>query len=751
MTKYHPLNLLAEVGELGALLAGSPDIEAFLAGAANLVTKHLSVDVCSIYLYEEEADRLTLRATKGLNPDSVGHVSIGMNEGLVGKTLREGKAVYEPSACQSPNYKYFAETMEERFESFLSVPIQRGVEKIGVLVVQRTEAGAFDDTDMLALKATASQLAGAVENARVLLSLHETGKNKTSGQALESMLVKGKVGSRGLAVGESLVMDRMLGQLRLGEAHWKKKYKAHDFERALSSTGKQLEELENCLEKKLPEAASMIFTAHQMMLKDKRFIDKMREKIDEGENPPAAVCAVARQYMDLFQASPHAYIREKASDVEDLARRLVFNIIDANPTAEVGGKARIVIARELFPSDILKLSSEGVAGMVLTSGGATSHVVILAKSLEIPLILADKPSLLEVPDRTPLLLDAEIGNLYVAPTDEVKKQFSAKEAARQSTAEQGAVMKSETFTSDGQRVKLLANINLLSELKIANDLKAEGVGLYRSEFPFLIRSTFPTEEEQFAVYKKLVDEMGGREVVIRTLDVGADKALAYHDGGFEQNPALGLRSIRFSLAHQDIFVQQLRAAFRAATGAAKFGVMFPMIASLEDFRTAKSIALDCLAALKAAGVPHNPHPKIGMMVEAPSVLEILDELADEADFFSIGTNDLIQYLLAVDRGNEKVADRFLPEHPAVLRALKKIVTVAVAKGIDVSICGEMAQDARFIPFLLGIGVRRFSVDSHFLPALQNRINAFSVKEAEAQAAALLSAKTVEEARTCLDL
>ena len=303
---------------------------------------------------------------------------------------------------------------------------------------------------------------------------------------------------------------------------------------------------------------------------------------------------------------------------------------------------------------------------------------------------------------------------------------------------------SETLTGDGKRIELFANINLLSELTLAGDLKAEGVGLYRSEFPFIVRSAFPTEEEQRIIYTRLFDAMEGKPVFIRTLDVGGDKVLPYLNTPKEDNPELGLRSIRFSLQYREIFDQQLRAILRAGEQHDRLGIMFPMISSLDEFQSARLAVEEVQQALKEEDLGYHPDPMIGAMVETPALVPLMDELAREADFFSIGTNDFIQYMLAVDRTNENVAAYYQPHHPAVLRSLAQIVATARRHGKPLSVCGEVAHQKDFLPFLIGIGVERLSVDPQFMPVIQKEIGKISIEKAQAHAKKLLSFSTFSE-------
>ena len=330
-------------------------------------------------------------------------------------------------------------------------------------------------------------------------------------------------------------------------------------------TERQLLELQRRLEDKIHDAASMIFGAHVLMLKDEAFSGEIRAKIREGKNPWTAILDEVRRYADLFSHSPNPALREKVLDVEDLGHRLLYNLSPkALESTSPDYTGQIIIAEELLPSDILKLSAEGAAGLVLLGGGQHSHVAILAKALQIPLVIASDRRLLHLPEKTPLLLDAKEGQIVIRPGPEANQTMKMLIRSLADVDRLAAEVKPETRTRDGAEIQLLANLNLVSELELALSMKAKGIGLYRTEFPFIVRSTFPTEEEQYLGYKRVLEQMQGRPVVFRTLDVGGDKALSYFPVQHENNPFLGLRALRFSLRNPEIFKQQLRAMLRAA-------------------------------------------------------------------------------------------------------------------------------------------------------------------------------------------
>jgi phosphotransferase system enzyme I (PtsP) len=738
------LNLLCDIGELANLIIGSTDIQGFLQQTVDMVARHLNADVGSIYLYDNAAQDLVLKATVGLNPSAVGLIRMKSGEGLVGKTFETLRPICEERASRNPHFKYFEEADEDPFESFLAVPIQRGNEKVGVLVVQHEQPGYFDDIDVMAMRAIASQLTGCIENARLMIDLGRQKAATWKDDLLDRLrFVKGKTAAGGFAYAPVTVLKTNREPLLSGRPDSEFVSTSKDFLKAVEATKQQLTVLQDSLAQRLPESAALIFEAHFMILKDARFVDTMLTKIEQGVSAPEAVREVAGHYIALFSSAPSVYLKEKAQDIKDLARRLLNNLRKEAFKDTDHTENRIVIARQLLPSDLLKLASEDVKGIVLISGGVTSHVAIIARSLKLPMVIAERSELLQLPDGTPMLLDADIGSIYARPSETIIQRFEIRNQARKAEEKATRTVLTQTRTRDGESVKLLANINLLSEVKLAKDLNVEGIGLYRTEFPFLVRSNLPSEEEQYLVYKRLCDEMAGREVTIRTLDIGGEKLLPYLEDTKEANPELGLRSIRFSLHYREVFLQQLRAILRAGAGAREIKIVFPMISAIDEFRQARQAVEEAMVDLARQRLPFHSSPALGAMIELPAVLDIIHELAQEADFFSIGTNDLIQYMLAVDRTNEKVAAYYQPYHPSILRSLQRIIQASIEGQIEVTVCGEMGHEPEFIPFFIGVGLRTFSVDPHFLRTVQEKIINLSANESAAYAQALLAEPTLE--------
>ena len=732
------LNLLLNIGQLDWVFKDSSSIEHLLDNIVVMVARHMRADVCSIYIYDDAKGELVLRANTGFHPQVVGKIKLKCGEGIAGTVFENNEPVCIVDGFTHPNFRYFKGTEEERYKSFLSVPIAGGAVPVGVIMLQRQQNNRFEQSDIKALQIVASQLAVVLENIKIIISLQGTKPGESvqgKKEPIDGIFLKGKAASRGYAYAKA---TRAVGAKRFldmaGQA-FRKKYGLTDLHKALKKTQKELAALQKAVEDKLSDAASMIFTSHLLILKDSSFLAAIAEPVQKGKNAPDAVIAAGQKYIALFSANSDPYIREKVHDIEDLVTRLLRNL--AGKEAKLPPvRHRVVIATDLYPSDLLKLSSEEVKGIVLTSGGVTSHISILARSLQIPMVIVNDPVMNNISDGDRILIDAEIGNVYINPGKEIVQEFQDR-IDQQTVRIPPPPMKPITETKDGVRIKLMANINLLKDLELLGQLSCDGIGLYRSEFPFIIRKNFPTEEEQYFVYRKLAEGAPSKDVTFRTLDIGGDKIPAYWESSNKVNAFLGLRSIRFSLKYPDIFTRQIRAILRAGVDI-DLKIMFPMIFSLEEFRQAKGIVMECVDALHRSGDIFNGHPQIGMMVEVPAVIEIIEEFSRIVDFFSIGTNDLVQYMLAVDRTNEEVAAYYIPHHPSVLRAIKRVADAGKSGGKEVSICGDMVNNAGYLQFLIGCGIRNLSMNPIYLAENQKIIGKIDTAKAEDLTSRLLA-------------
>ncbi len=750
--KKDTVELICSVSELTSLFESQTGLTGFLQKVVSLVAYHMKSAVCSVYLYDETSDELVLTANQGLNPDYIGKLRVKLTEGITGQALRELRAIREGKVSQNPNYKYVPNLHEDQYQAFLAVPILHGNRKVGVLVVQDPQPYYFSDNDVRAFRAIAAQLASTIENAKLLMSLHEK-KSAASPRVPESgtpeggsRFIKGIPACEGVAIGRALKLSGVDHEWDPAPDDLRQELTEADFLKALRQTEEQLADLQRQLGERMSDVASLIFDAHVLILKDEEFSGVMLTLIRQGKAPDLAIREVVENYLALFAKSNSAALREKVHDVRDLSMRLMSNL-RRRESSPVDYREQIVVASDLLPSDLLKLSAQRAEGVILIGGGVTAHVSVLARTLRIPMVIVKEPPLKEGEKGadTIIILDADQGSIIINPSYEILTHYrTLLESRHDSTLE--LVCDPTTSTKDGRRIHLMANINLLSEVPTAQRVKAEGIGLYRSEFPFIVRNDVPTEEEQYRVYSKVLESMPEQQVVLRTLDVGGDKLLSYFPETAENNPCLGLRAIRFSLRNKDMFTQQLRAMLRAGAGR-PLSVMFPMVSSVDDFLSARTLVDECIQALMNEKIPCNMHPRLGAMIEVPSAVELADDLALESDFLCIGSNDLTQYILAVDRTNERIADLYVSHHPAVLRAIRRVVEGAAAHGKPVSLCGDMATDTTVLPVLIGLGIRVFSMDSRRIPSIQSFIKSMRFEDMRKLSDDILSLgslKAVEE-------
>jgi len=736
MNKKKNVDLVCDVAELISVFDKEKGEQDILQRVVSTVAWHMRAAVCSIYIYDEESETLTLRATQGLNPKAVGRVQLALGEGIVGRSVQDLRPICVGRASENEWNRFFPGIEEEKYEALLVVPILRRMRRIGALVVQDGVSNYFDKNDTKALRAIAAQLATLIENVYILKQAHRVEKERKVApieKKTSDWMITGRSASPGVARGTVLLMG--------GEQHEScflptpdmPAISTQDFLRVVKETEKQINQLQRQTSEDLADVAVLIFNAHLLILNDEEFSGRIAQLIDSGVHAVKAVSGVVNEYVEIFSKSKMPLIREKVLDVKDLGNRLIRNLLNKeNDTTDYQGQ--IIIAHELLPSDILKLSAENVAGFIVTSG-ITSHNAIICRSLQIPMVALSRQQAESIAVGETILMDATQGIIYLHPSTVIYEKYEQLESTWVAM-HKADEMESESFTACGERIHIMSNINLLSDLEPAKTFKAEGVGLYRSEFPFIIRNDFPSEEEQFNIYRKLVEQMEGKPVTFRTLDVGGDKMLSYYENMPEANPFLGLRAIRFSLQNKEVFSQQLRAFLRAGAGG-NVRIMFPLIASVDDFLEAQAVVHLCMDELDAEGIPFSRETQLGVMIELPAAVEVIDELAQLVDFFSIGSNDLVQYMLAVDRTNEQVSNLYLAHHPAVLRSLNRISTAARLHGKDLSICGDLSSDPLLLRFLLGIGLRTFSIDILNAPIVQKTIQQTRISDAEAMARELL--------------
>jgi phosphotransferase system enzyme I (PtsP) len=743
------VELICTIGELSELFREKSDVRGFLKRVVATVSSHMKAEVCSIYLYDEYLDRLILEATEGLNPSLVGKLIMGTDEGLVGLALKELRPILEKKGQDHPRFKPVPGSGEEKYQAFMAVPILQGLSRIGVLVLQHHQHDYFNRNDMMALKAIASQLAATLENAKLLMGVNQEPSEEKRTESSVS-LIRGQGVVDGIGIGRAYVInperfDSYFGEDCPAEA---RSAGLGEFRQALSRTEEQLQALEAEMDERLSDVGSLIFSTHLLMLRDSSFVGKIEQSIGEGVSAWDAVTGRVEHFLKIFSRSDNARLREKVQDLQDLGHRLLRNLTgEEQDTGDYSGQ--IVVAGELLPSELVKITAQHVEGLVLYSQGASAHISILAKSLGVPLLYTDDKALFSLKSGTMLILDSLQGTLVAHPGADALEQFRRLRDDRTASRDQEEMMESETRTRDGERIYLRATVNLISDIKTAVRLKAEGIGLYRSEFPFLIRSSFPGEEEQYLVYKKIFDGMDSDVITLRTLDIGGDKILSYLPDSEEENPFLGLRALRFLLQNKKIFVGQLKAMLRAGQGRS-FRIMFPLVSSLDDFREARRMVDKSVEFLKRDGFECASLPELGVMIELPSAAVMAAELAREADFISVGSNDLVQYLLGVDRTNEKVSGFYEARHPAVLRTIASIQEAAARENCPLSICGNMAYDPEMVYFLVGTGIRNLSMPPVQIPGIQSFLRKVDMNRAREDSRRLLAMNNLEDIHASLE-
>lgn len=520
------------------------------------------------------------------------------------------------------------------------------------------------------------------------------------------------------------------------------------FKKAVSESEKDLEKIKQHALQKLGADKAEIFSAHLLVLHDPELVDAVTSNIEtEKVNAEFALEEVTQMFITMFEQMDNEYMRERAADIRDVRKRVLAHLLGVTiPNPSMLTEEVILVAEDLTPSDTAQLNRQFVKGFTTNIGGRTSHSAIMARSMEIPAVVGTKNITSQISEGTLLIVDGIDGHVVVNPSQDEIKQYEQKKQSFEAQKAEWAKLKNEkTATSDGKHVELAANIGTPNDVEGVLNNGAEAIGLYRTEFLFMGRNEMPTEEEQYEAYKTVLEKMEGKPVVVRTLDIGGDKELPYLNMPDEMNPFLGYRAIRLCLDQQDIFRTQLRALLKAST----FGnlrIMFPMIATLDEFREAKKILFEEKTALVKRRIAINENIEIGMMVEIPATAVIADQFAKEVDFFSIGTNDLIQYTLAADRMNETISYLYQPYNPAILRLVKMVISAAHKEGKWVGMCGEMAGDPIAIPLLLGLGLDEFSMSATSILPARTQISKLTVKDTENLAAQALNIGTAEEVK-----
>ncbi|KJD59340.1 phosphoenolpyruvate--protein phosphotransferase [Bacillus velezensis] len=518
------------------------------------------------------------------------------------------------------------------------------------------------------------------------------------------------------------------------------------FDEAIVRSKEELEKIKEHALKELGQDKADIFSAHLLVLSDPELLNPVKEKIStDSVNAEFALKETASMFVTMFESMDNEYMKERAADIRDVTKRVIGHLLGVEiPNPSMISEEVVIVAEDLTPSDTAQLNRQFVKGFTTDIGGRTSHSAIMARSLEIPAVVGTKAATGTIENGVTVIVDGIDGDVIIDPSSETLKKYEEKHSAYLAQkAEWAKLVNEPTVSKDGHHVELAANIGTPDDVKGVLENGGEAVGLYRTEFLYMGRDQLPTEDEQFDAYKTVLERMEGKSVVVRTLDIGGDKELPYLQLPKEMNPFLGYRAIRLCLEEQEIFRTQLRALLRASTYG-NLKIMFPMIATVNEFKQAKAILLEEKEKLVEAGVAVSDDIEVGMMVEIPSTAVIADQFAAEVDFFSIGTNDLIQYTMAADRMNERVAYLYQPYNPAILRLVTLVIEAAHKEGKWVGMCGEMAGDEIAIPILLGLGLDEFSMSATSILPARTQISKLSKKEAESFKETILSMSTTEE-------
>ncbi|HCY1885246.1 TPA: phosphoenolpyruvate--protein phosphotransferase [Staphylococcus aureus] len=561
-----------------------------------------------------------------------------------------------------------------------------------------------------------------------------------------SKLIKGIAASDGVAIAKAYLLVEPDLTFDKNEKVTDVEGEVAKFNSAIEASKVELTKIRNNAEVQLGADKAAIFDAHLLVLDDPELIQPIQDKIkNENANAATALTDVTTQFVTIFESMDNEYMKERAADIRDVSKRVLSHILGVElPNPSMIDESVVIVGNDLTPSDTAQLNKEFVQGFATNIGGRTSHSAIMSRSLEIPAIVGTKSITQEVKQGDMIIVDGLNGDVIVNPTeDELIAYQDKRERYFADKKELQKLRDADTVTVDGVHTELAANIGTPNDLPGVIENGAQGIGLYRTEFLYMGRDQMPTEEEQFEAYKEVLEAMGGKRVVVRTLDIGGDKELSYLNLPEEMNPFLGYRAIRLCLAQQDIFRPQLRALLRASVYG-KLNIMFPMVATINEFREAKAILLEEKENLKNEGHDISDDIELGIMVEIPATAALADVFAKEVDFFSIGTNDLIQYTLAADRMSERVSYLYQPYNPSILRLVKQVIEASHKEGKWTGMCGEMAGDETAIPLLLGLGLDEFSMSATSILKARRQINGLSKNEMTELANRAVDCATQEE-------
>ena len=675
----------------------------------NQVSDAMQVDVCSIYLLDERNQRYVLMATKGLNTQSVGHVSLQLGEGLVGLVGQREEIVNIDNAFKHERFAYFPETGEEFYNSFLGVPVMYRRKVMGVLVVQNTEPQDFSEAAESFLVTLCAQLSGVIAHAHAVGNIDVFRKPSNSPTY---KTFQGSSGAGGIALGRALILYPPADLAAVPDRE------ADDIseelqilDQAVDAVRIEIQSLDEKMHDSLMSEERALFSVFLRMLDENALPAEIKELIRDGNWAQGAVKRVIDRHIALFAQMEDDYLRERVSDLKDLGRRILAALQEGDLSHREISNDSIIVGDEISTAALVELPVDKIAAIVTSEGAANSHMVIVARALGIPTVVGVTELPVNTLDDAEMIVDAYQGRVFINPPRRLRQRYKEIQKEEEQIAKDLKQYETkDAITPDGVAVKLFVNTGLMIDVVRGVQRGAKGVGLYRSEIPFMLRDRFPGEEEQRSIYRQQLSHFANKPVVMRTLDIGADKDLPYFQIE-EENSALGWRGIRFTLDHPEIFSSQIRAMLKASIGLNNLHILLPMVTSVSEVEEALYLLeRDWMVVQEEEQVKINK-PKIGIMVEVPSVLFQIGEFAELVDFFSVGSNDLIQYLLAVDRNNTRVSSMYSHFHPSILRALKRLVEECHKYEKPISICGEMAGDPLSAILLMAMGFNTLSMSS----------------------------------------
>lgn len=721
------------------------DLEQALSLIVHEVRRAMATDVCTVYLSDRATTRLVFRATEGLNRDKIGAFSLARTEGLVGWVASRGEMLNLEDASAHPSFQLVPGLGEERFNSFMGAPIIHQRDLLGVLIVQQADSRRFSDDEEAFLITISAQLAGIIAHAEVsgLAALPDT-SSKTITR------IVGVAGSPGIGIGEGVFVSPTADLAAVpSRKAVNRKAELRAFRAALARVRDDIEIVSDNLKHELSTEDHALFGVYLNILDDSTLGGEVASLIKAGEWAQGALSQVLLKHIKHFERMEHSYLRERAVDVRDLGTRVLTYLKDDSENRRDWPEKTILIAEEITASALGEVPRDHLVGVVSLRGSANSHAAIIARGMGVPAVMGAADLPYSRLDARTLVIDGHNGRVYINPPQEVLRRFQQLVDDDLALSEELSVLRNEpSQTLDGHNVPLWVNTGLTADLPRALESGADGVGLYRTEVAFLLRDKFPSEEEQRQLYREQLEAFAPAPVTMRSLDIGGDKSLPYFPIS-EDNPFLGWRGVRVTLDHPEIFLAQIRAMLKANEGLGNLRILLPMISAIEEVEESLALIQRCHDEVVAEGYTQK-FPPVGAMIEVPSAVWLTDALAHRLDFLSVGSNDLTQYLLAVDRTNARVADMYHGLHPAVLGALAKICRDAHQQSCSVSICGELAGDPRATPVLIAMGFDQLSMNAASLPRVKKVLSSVTLGEAKAVLEQLSGVHSVKEVKLLLD-